>query len=347
MSARRWCFTINNPTAADDPAMWDVSYCKWQKEQGAEGTEHYQGYVELAKAGRLSALKKINDRAHWEKCNGTQEQNIAYCSKEEGRLDGPWEKGEKKQQGKRSDLEAACATAQEEGIAAVRRDHATEYAKYMKGLSSLADEARILKNKESAKRKFDDVELRPWQAALVQKVLGPKDPRKIHWYWEDEGNVGKTYLAKYLKATQGAAVLDCSKKADLTYLLRSHQGDTVLFNITRSVTEEYMQHVYALCESIKDDLVISTKYETCDLSLGDQHVIVFANREPSYDKWSSDRYDVININPTTPFNVNRVKGPNPNPNPSKKTKTTKCPNGCADDEPCFCAQSARTGTQEY
>ena len=333
--ARRWCFTINNPTAEDDPANWDVAYCKWQKEQGKEGTEHYQGYVELAKPGRLSAMKKFNDRAHWEVCKGTQDQNIAYVSKEEGRLDGPWEKGEKKQQGKRSDLEAACATAKDEGIDVVIAEHPTEYAKYMKGLTSISDVYRIKKNKESAKRQFEDVELRPWQAALMQTVLGPKDPRKIHWYWEDEGNVGKTFLAKYLNATQGAAVLDCSKKADLTYLLRSHRGDTVLFNLTRSVTEEYMQHVYTLCESIKDDLVISTKYETCTLSLGEQHVIVFANREPDYDKWSSDRYHVVNINTTTPFNVN------------KKTKTTKCPNGCADDEPCFCAQNARTGTQEY
>ena len=103
---RFWCFTINNPTAEDDPNKWDVRFVVWQKEKGDEETEHYQGYVEMPRGVRLAAMKKINARAHWEPRQGTQEQAIAYCEKEESRVEGPWRKGELVTQGKRTDLVA-------------------------------------------------------------------------------------------------------------------------------------------------------------------------------------------------------------------------------------------------
>lgn len=94
--AKRWCFTINNPT--EDDIFWGdleehgaiqnkgVHFLIVQHEQGKEEqTPHYQGYVEFDEYIRLSGLKKINARAHWEVARGTAEQNIQYCSKEDTR----------------------------------------------------------------------------------------------------------------------------------------------------------------------------------------------------------------------------------------------------------------------
>jgi len=39
----------------------------------------------------LAALKKFNKTAHWEIAKGTLAQNIAYCSKEESRIAGPFD----------------------------------------------------------------------------------------------------------------------------------------------------------------------------------------------------------------------------------------------------------------
>jgi len=306
--AQTWVFTLNNPTDADKPDTWVTSgaatYVVWQMEVGANGTPHYQGYVELTKRSRLSALKKLAPLAHWELRKGTQQQAIDYCKKEDTRSGGPWEAGAPavKQQGKRTDLELACEAARDLGIREVREQHPTAYVKYYKGLTKIADETRrdnILKRERD---EFAEAELRPWQQTLVDKLQRKPDPRKIHWYWEDEGNVGKTFVAKYLMSTQDALVLDCSKKADLSYMIKDHTGAVILFNITRTIGDDFMNHVYGLCESIKDDLVISTKYETQRIALGPQHVVVFSNREPDYDKWSQDRYDVHKIDTRTPWN---------------------------------------------
>jgi len=83
--AKRWCFTLNNPTADDDKCEdWDplTKYMIVGQEVGEEGTPHWQGYVEFLKEKRLTALKALIPRAHWEKCKGTPWQNFQYCSKD-------------------------------------------------------------------------------------------------------------------------------------------------------------------------------------------------------------------------------------------------------------------------
>lgn len=107
-TAKRWCFTVNNPTNEIEFDEDKMDYLIYQKEEGENKTPHYQGYVILKKASRLSALKKqIDKRGHFEVARGTPDDNIKYCSKEP-RLDGPFEYGNKpaEQRGKRNDLEA-------------------------------------------------------------------------------------------------------------------------------------------------------------------------------------------------------------------------------------------------
>lgn len=103
--ARNWCFTINNWDQSDLDAIKEkATYVVCQAECGESGTPHLQGYAEFDTTMRLSAVRKLSKRAHWETRRGTQEQAIAYCKKEDTRVDGPWEFGEKKEQGKREDV---------------------------------------------------------------------------------------------------------------------------------------------------------------------------------------------------------------------------------------------------
>lgn len=96
MQARHWCFTINNPgdELIDFDVIEHVRYSVYQKEVGEQGTPHYQGYIEFTKPKRLGAVKKIFPTAHWEVRKGTRTEARDYCTKEDSRVDGPYEYGE-------------------------------------------------------------------------------------------------------------------------------------------------------------------------------------------------------------------------------------------------------------
>jgi len=85
----------------------EIRYLVCQVESGEETQKaHIQGYLQLDKPCSLSALKLcFGQRVHFEVRHGTHEQARDYCIKEDTRLNGPWEFGEPKTQGKRTDLD--------------------------------------------------------------------------------------------------------------------------------------------------------------------------------------------------------------------------------------------------
>ncbi|AWW06057.1 MAG: helicase [Cressdnaviricota sp.] len=107
--ARNFCFTLNNYT---DENMRDVSllvnkvkYICYSQEVGKCGTPHLQGYFELKNDTTISALQKgmlKGLRMSIRVALGTTYQNIIYCSKDNNTTFKEF--GEKKQQGKRTDL---------------------------------------------------------------------------------------------------------------------------------------------------------------------------------------------------------------------------------------------------
>lgn len=116
MTARFWCFTLNNPDGSLDTDFehWlgnGLRYAVYQHEVGEEGTEHFQGYLELDRGQRMSYVQKWIPGAHLEVRKGSQQAAIDYCSlpvyngKDKGRLDGPWTFGTPSDgQGNRADI---------------------------------------------------------------------------------------------------------------------------------------------------------------------------------------------------------------------------------------------------
>lgn len=75
---------MNNFTEEEYEALvkYEAKYHVIGKEVGESGTPHLQGFLISAKALRLSAMKKLNGRAHWEAARGTSEQAADYCKKD-------------------------------------------------------------------------------------------------------------------------------------------------------------------------------------------------------------------------------------------------------------------------
>lgn len=70
-------------------------YTVGQLEKGEEGTVHVQFYLSLPKPGqRITALKKVCKYTHWTVV-GIDNGADQYCMKEETRVEGPIEFGEK------------------------------------------------------------------------------------------------------------------------------------------------------------------------------------------------------------------------------------------------------------
>lgn len=88
--SKKWCFTINNPTELEEEAilLWDSTYCIYQFEIGENGTRHIQGYVVFNANKRLTGVRQLNARAHWEIAMGSTEANVAYCTKDDTREPG-------------------------------------------------------------------------------------------------------------------------------------------------------------------------------------------------------------------------------------------------------------------
>lgn len=106
----RWfCFTINNPTIADDAELTSLAaqsvYLCYAQEHFEDPllTPHYQGYVELSKPQRFTWLRGIITRAHIEPRRGSRTQARDYCFKEcsEPIEHGTWQAD---RQGQRNDL---------------------------------------------------------------------------------------------------------------------------------------------------------------------------------------------------------------------------------------------------
>lgn len=143
-------------------------------------------------------------------------------------------------------------------------------------------------------------DLRPWQKEVEELVAETcHDNRTIYWYWEPQGNMGKTALAKYLVVKHGAFVLS-GKAADCKAAIakRKEKGKTIpgimVFHYTR--TNEHFVSYEAL-EAIKDGIFFSGKYESDMVVYNCPHVIVMANFPPDYTKLSGDRWKVVQIAP--------------------------------------------------
>lgn len=138
-----------------------------------------------------------------------------------------------------------------------------------------------------------------WQNEIIDMIDTKPDNRTIHWYWSENGGIGKTILQKWL-CLKGIRVL-CTggKGADVRHSVASYLKDnkvlprTVLFNIPRTVSSDYVS--YEALENVKDMMFYSGKYEG-GMCVGPcPHVLVFANAPPIEEKMSIDRWRIIKL----------------------------------------------------
>lgn len=144
--AKRWCYTLNNPT---DDETFDETLCTYTvvgNEVGEEGTPHYQGYCAFKKEMTLAGVKKLLPRAHWEVAKGTPWQNRVYCTKDGDFIEhGEVPKAPKGEKEKDTTFDEALAAATvREGIAIVKEKRARDYCMHGEAIERNLKKAKIV-----------------------------------------------------------------------------------------------------------------------------------------------------------------------------------------------------------
>lgn len=147
-------------------------------------------------------------------------------------------------------------------------------------------------------KKYDGVQWRPWQSKVIENIEQPPDSRSVQWWWEETGNVGKSYLAKYLVLKYNAIIAE-GRTSDIANQvnkwLEAHPDSfpsIVIIDLARTSLGNVN---YNAIEKLKNGLIYSGKYEGGVCVLDDLHVVVFANSAPNHTQLSMDRWKVNHI----------------------------------------------------
>ncbi len=146
---------------------------------------------------------------------------------------------------------------------------------------------------EKLLEKYNNVIWKDWQLAIVNLLKLAADSRSIHWYWESDGNVGKSFLAKYIYLKYNAIVASGSKanvynQINIWMTANAEQSPKVIIlDIPR---QDFGYFNYAMLEEMKNGFIYSGKYEGGVCAFESPHIICFANKPPnSQNKLSDDR----------------------------------------------------------
>ena len=139
--------------------------------------------------------------------------------------------------------------------------------------------------------------LRPWQVDCKTKLLGAAHPRKIYWYYDEEGGKGKSIFAKYMMFHHEIPKLTYATANDLLNLISKMPGRPgYVFDLTRTKPATFSsEDMYAVFEDVKNGYVVNTKYETGIFMMDIPNIVVFSNHLPAAGKLSGDRFEIIDL----------------------------------------------------
>jgi hypothetical protein len=130
--SRAWVFTHNNYDESDVDMYtnWEKKYMVLGREVSETGTPHLQGFIIFSRTYRLTQVKKLSPRAHWEVAKALDAGN--YCMKDKNYI-----KQDFRTPGKRNDLVSACEIVQTRGINALKKEMPYVFVKYPNGFAQI------------------------------------------------------------------------------------------------------------------------------------------------------------------------------------------------------------------
>ena len=141
-----------------------------------------------------------------------------------------------------------------------------------------------------------------WQKVVFHIAMGNPDDRSIHWFYDTEGNRGKTQLTRMLLANHGkeVGVIPCVGTSNqlVSAIINMGMRKTYILDIPRAKSggswDDRIADLMLTIESIKNGLLVSAMYGKLNqLLMPHPNVIVFSNYDLnglSPDRWK--KYDM-------------------------------------------------------
>lgn len=129
-----------------------------------------------------------------------------------------------------------------------------------------------------------------WQKDTIDYIKTEPDDRTIWWLWSSSGGIGKSSFCKYLVYAFNAILCGKGQYSDIMNIMFKANMDktnVVVFDLPRNNGNKIS---YSALESIKNGLIVNTKYETGSKLFNSPHIIVFSNMPPCVDAMSTDRW---------------------------------------------------------
>lgn len=312
--AKRWVWTLNNPTDDEEQALGDaaaneeeVEWCLFGRETGDSGTPHLQGAIIFKRRKTILQVKTFlgSERYHLEIMRGRPDQSEAYCKKDED-----WEEF------------GTCPSVggEKKGMKQVWN----EFEAWLKGLDHHPTDEELKHEYPHLISRYprfceqliqmwapvlqlvpEDAEPREWQNELRGRLLTDAEGRKVMFVVDEEGASGKTWFCQWMSSKdRDVQVLGLGKRDDI-----AHQIDPskriFLFTLPRGCIDHLQ---YPVLEMLKDRMVVSPKYESTVKKMRKQpHVVVFCNEVPKLDRMTSDRYEFFTYDGMPFLSVDEVR----------------------------------------
>lgn len=145
---------------------------------------------------------------------------------------------------------------------------------------------------------LEETQLYDWEKEIIDMLKHDPDDRKIYWYWEETGGIGKSAFTKYL-CVKYDAICVSGKFQDIACLISNiHETNgtwpqIIIVDIPRSFDKEYLN--FAGFESIKNGCFFSGKYTPVQVLMPIPHMIFFSNTYPVTEEMSKDRWVIKNL----------------------------------------------------
>ncbi len=144
---------------------------------------------------------------------------------------------------------------------------------------------------------YKETKWKPFQEKIHDILSKKPDKRKVHWFWESTGNIGKSFICKYIALKYKGVVICEGKKGDIfnqvNILLDTKiEPKIILLDIPRT-SQDFIN--YGVLEQLKNGMVYSGKYEGGQCLFRTPIVICFSNEEPKKETMSLDRWDIHKI----------------------------------------------------